>query len=45
MDLKRWNQLIEFGLLEALLCMIDETLENLERTELALTAICNAISD
>lgn len=45
MDYKRLYQLIEFGLFDALLCMIDETLQELERTELAVTAICNSISD
>lgn len=39
------RELIEFGLFEALLAMIDEDLECTEKSELSIQALCNSIAD
>lgn len=44
-DSRKLQDLIEFGLFEAMLSMVDEELTSLEKSELALTVMCNAIAD
>ncbi len=44
-DSFKLQELIEFGLFEAVLAMLDENLESLEKCELSLTVMCNCIAD
>lgn len=44
-DTHKMSELIEFGLFEAVLAMLDESVESLEKCELSLTVLCNCITD
>lgn len=44
-DNKKLRELIDFGLFEAIINMIDEDLDNIQRCELCMQLICNSIAD
>eukprot|EP00347_Sterkiella_histriomuscorum_P003247 403365029 len=44
-DNSKMNELIEFGLFESIVSMVDEELECVQKSELSLQVICNSIAD